>query len=251
MRSIVVGLLLALAAVAAFSSGAVAKKFRYSSGPKAPADSAVAVANPYLDPVVRTRGPKVPYTNLQLTEMVADSAVAASLASAPLESGMRVVIAPAAEHPLNFVIEESLLDRLSERGLEVTVRRSPVPDDSLALLYANSGDPLVEYTLASAKIAYIRLIGYLPGRVKIERQSFVQGSIAIREPSSGRVMWKNKMVLNFVDRFPRNQVSLVEDPRLPDLKDTPPSRNVDRLVEPVLVVAIIGGLVALFFQNRP
>jgi len=251
MRSTVAGLLLALAAIAALAPDAGAKTFRYSSGPKAPADSAVAVANPYLDPVVRSRGPKVPYTNLQITEMVADSAVAASLASAPLESGMRVVLAPAIDHPLNFVIEESLLDKLSARGVQVTVRHTPVPDDSLSAQFSQAGDPVLEYTLASAKISYIRLVGYLPGRVKIERQAFVQGSLSVREPSSGRVMWKNKMVLNFVDRFPRSKVSMVEDPRLPDLKDTPPDRNVDKLVEPVLVVAIVGGLVALFFQNRP
>jgi hypothetical protein len=251
MSSTVAGLLLTLAALAALAPGADAKKFRYASGPKAPADSAVAVANPYLDPVVSTRGPKVPYTNLQITEMVADSAVAASLASAPLEAGMRVVLAPAGDHPLNFVLEESMLDRLSARGLEVTVRRSPVPDDSLAALYASAGDPIVEYTLGSAKVTYIRLVGYLPGRVKIERQSLVQGSLGIRDPASGRVLWKNKLILNFVDRFPRNKVSLVEDPRLPELKDNVPNRNLGKLVEPVLVIAIVGGLVALFFQNRP
>jgi len=30
-----------------------------------------------------------------------------------------------------------------------------------------------------------------------------------------------------------------------------PERNLDKVVEPVLVVLIVGGLVALFFQNRP
>jgi hypothetical protein len=30
-----------------------------------------------------------------------------------------------------------------------------------------------------------------------------------------------------------------------------PQRNLDKVVEPVLVVLIVGGLVALFFQNRP
>ena len=56
---------------------------------------------------------------------------------------------------------------------------------------------------------------------------------------------------NFVDRFSRSQVALVEDAHFPDLKDQIPTRNLDKVAEPVIVVGIVGGLVALFFQNRP
>jgi len=44
---------------------------------------------------------------------------------------------------------------------------------------------------------------------------------------------------------------VIEDSHYPDLKDAIPGRNIDKLSEPVIVVAIVGGLVALFFQNRP
>lgn len=251
MRARLAGLLFAVLALGALATAADAKKFRYASGPKAPEDSTLSVANPYLDPVVRSRGPRVPYTNLQLAGFVADSAVSAGLASVPLESGMRIVLAPTQDHALNFLLEDALVDALTDRGLQVTVRRSPVPDDSLGTLYAGAGDPILEYTLASVKVTYLRLVGFLPGRVKIERQSLVQGTLGLREPSTGRVLWSNRMAQNFVDRFPRSQVSLVEDPRHAELKDTIPSRNVDKVFEPILVVAVVGGLVALFFQNRP
>jgi len=46
-------------------------------------------------------------------------------------------------------------------------------------------------------------------------------------------------------------VPLVEDPRYTDLKSEVPQRNVDKVVEPVIVVAVVAGLVGLFFQNRP
>lgn len=251
MRARLAGFLPAMLALAALAASADAKTFRYASGPKAPADSALAVANPYLEPIVRSRGPRVPYTNLQLAGFVADSAVGSGLSTAPLESGMRVVLAPALDHPLNFVLEDALLERLTERGVQVTVRRSPVPDDSLGTLFAGAGDPVLEYTLASVKTTYLRLVGFLPGRVKIERQSLVQGSLGLRDPASARVLWTNRMAQNFVDRFPRSQVSLVEDARHTELKDSVPDRNVDKVFEPVLVVAVVGGLVALFFQNRP
>lgn len=251
MRSRLARVLFVVLALGAFATAAEAKKFRYASGPKAPEDSALAVANPYLDPVVRSRGPRVPYTNLQLAGFVADSAVSAGLAGVPLEPGMRVVLAPTLDHPLNFVLEDALVEHLTDRGLQVTVRRTPVPDDSLATLFGGMGDPVLEYTAASVKVTYLRLVGFLPGRVKIERQLLVQGGLGLREPSTARVLWTNRLAHNFVDRFPRSQVSLVEDPRLAELKDTVPGRNADKVLEPVLVVAVVGGLVALFFQNRP
>lgn len=251
MRVRLAGILFAMLALGALATAADAKKFRYSSGPKPNEDSTLTVADPYLDPVVASRGPKVPYTNLQLTGFVADSAVAVALAPLPLESGVRVVLAPTHDHPLNFVIEAAMIERLTDRGLIVTVRRTPVPDDSLAVLFAQAGDPIVEYTLASAKITYLRLIGFLPGRVKIERQAIVEGTLGLREPTTGRVLWTNRMAQNFVDRFPKSQVNVVEDPRYPELKAPVPDRNADKVFEPVLVVAVIAGLVALFFQNRP
>jgi hypothetical protein len=234
-----------------FVPAAEAKKFRYSSGPKPPADSTLAVANAYLEPVVRTKGPRVPYTNLQLTQFVADTAVARALASAVVDSGTHAVLAPAHEHPLNFVLEHAMLKALARRGVDVTVRRSPIPDDSLKVLFGNPGDPVVEYTLGSAKVTYLRFVGMLPGRVKIERQSLITGSITLRDPNSSRVLWTGDLGQNFVDRFPRGQVPLVEEERYPDLKSEIPQRNLDKVVEPILVVVIVGGLVALFFQNRP
>jgi hypothetical protein len=230
---------------------AEAKKFRYSSGPKPPEDSTLAVANSYLEPVVRSKGPRVPYTNLQLTQFVADTAVARALATAVVDSGTHAVLAPAREHPLNFVLEHAMLKALARRGVDVTVRHTPIPDDSVKSLFGNPGDPIVEYTLGSAKITYLRFVGMLPGRVKIERQSLVTGSMSMRDPNTSRVLWTGDLGQNFVDRIPRSQVSLVEEERYPDLKAEIPERNLDKVLEPVLVVLIVGGLVALFFQNRP
>jgi hypothetical protein len=193
----------------------------------------------------------VPYTNLQLTQFVADTAVSRALASAVVDSGTHAVLAPAFAHPLNFVLEHAMLKALSRHGVDVTVRHEPIPDDSLRPLFGRPGDPIVEYSLGSAKVTYLRFIGLLPGRVKIERQALVTGSISMRDPNSSRVLWTGDIGQNFVDRFSRSQVALVEEERYPDLKSELPSRNVDKVLEPVIVVAVVGGLVALFFQNRP
>jgi hypothetical protein len=132
----------------------------------------------------------------------------------------------------------------------VSVRRSVVPDDSLASV-SPTGDPLLEYQLASARITYLRLVGWLPGRVQIERQGLAEGTLTLRDPRTATILWTQSASFNLVDQFPRNQLGLVEDPRFTELKGDAPGRSVDKVVEPIIVIAIVTGLVLLFFQNRP
>ena len=246
-----VRLCLALMLVLLPASGASARNYKYKGGPQAPADTALSVAQVEVEPIVRARGPRVPATNLQLVSLVANTAFDRALARAPVDSGAHVVLAPAESHPLNFVVEHAILLHLARRGVTATVRRSIVADDSLAMQGANPGDPLLEYQLGSARVTYLRLAGWLPGRVKIERQALIEGALTLRDPRSSLVLWTGQANYNLVDAFPKGQLPLVEDPRFTDLKTVAPTRNVEKVFEPIIVVAVVSGLVALFFQNRP
>jgi hypothetical protein len=227
-----------------------AKTFRYSSGPKAPADSMGWVAEADLQPLLSSQHPRVPFTNLQLTGLVADTAFARALRGAPLDAGTRVVLAPVESHPMNPLIERAILRQLARRGITAAVRRSVVPDDSLRTVSA-AGEPVLEYDVTTARVTYLRLVGFLPGRVKIERQALVEGGLVLRNPLNSDVMWSSDASFNLVDRFPKGRLSTVEDERFSELKGTPPDRNFEKVLEPIVVVLVVAGLVALFFQNRP
>ena len=246
------GLAVTLVGLWLLGSPAEAKKFKYAAGPKPGIDTTFTTAETEITPIVRPRGPRVPATNLQLVSLVANTAFSRALQPAPLDTGAHVVLAPAESHPLNFVVEHAVLRELSRRGVTATVRRTILVDDSLAV-YSPSGDPLLEYQLATARVSYLRLVGWLPfsGRVKIERQSLVEGALTLRDPRSANVLWSSGASYNLVDAFPSDRVSLVEDERYADLKSPVPTRNVGKVFEPVVVVAVVAGLVALFFQNRP
>ena len=247
-----VGVALAVLALLTLATVAEAKKHRYTGGPPPAADTVLTSAEPDLEPIIRPRGPRVPVTNLQLTSLVANTAFNRALGSAPIDSGSHVVLAPAQSHPLNFLIEHAVLRQLARRRVTATVRRSIIPDDSLAA-YSNPGDPVLEYELATARISYLRLVGFLPfsGRVKIERQALVEGTLTLRDPHTSNVMWVSDASFNLVDVFPKDKVAQVEDSRFTDLRAPVPTRNVDKVFEPIVVVAVVAGLVALFFQNRP
>jgi hypothetical protein len=246
------GLAAALVGLLVLGSPAEAKKFKYAAGPKPGIDTTFTTSETQITPIVRPRGPQVPATNLQLVSLVANTAFSRALQSAPIDTGAHVVLAPAESHPLNFVVEHAVLRELSRRGVTATVRRTILADDSLAA-YSPTGDPLLEYQLATARVSYLRLVGWLPfsGRVKIERQALVEGALTLRDSRSANVLWSSGASYNLLDAFRSDRVSLVEDDRHGGLKGTVPTRNVGKIFEPVIVVAVVSGLAALFFQNRP
>ncbi len=246
------GLLFAGAMASMLATPAAAKKFKYAAGPKAPEDTVLSVAQLEIEPVVSARGPRVPATNLQMTGLVANTAFERAMSDIPLGQGKEVIVAPGESHPLNFVVEHAVLRQLSKRGVVALVRRSVMPDDSVGIAVGSaSNHPVLDYQLASARVTYLRLRGWLPGRIKIERQTLVEGRLTLREPATSRVLWTGDATWNFVDAFPRQQLPLVEDARFTDLNGSVPERNLTRVFEPVIVVGVVAGLVALFFQNRP
>ncbi len=245
--------LLALVALAA--APAEAKKFRYAAGPKPATDTLLSVGQLELEPV-RERGPRMAPTNLQLVSLVANQAFERAMADVPLVKGQEVVLAPAESHPLNFAVEHAVLKQLSKRGVVTQVRRAPVVDDSLAAAShtgstATASPAVLDYQLASARVTYLRLRGWLPGRIKVERQALVEGRLTLRDPATSRVLWTGDASWNLIDMFPRSQLPLVEDDRFSDLKAAVPERGLNKVFEPVIVIGVVAGLVALFFQNRP
>ena len=118
MRRALAGLGVALALWGPIA--ATAKTYQYKGGPPAPPDTVLSTAQAEVEPIVRARGPRVPATNLQLVTMVANTAFARALASAPIDSGARVVLAPAESHPLNYVVEHAILLELGRDSVQVT-----------------------------------------------------------------------------------------------------------------------------------
>ncbi len=239
-----------LLAVSLCAPPAEAKKFRYGAGPKAQSDSlSVAEASPEV--VVASRKRREAPTNMGLLLLVSHQAVTKALAASPLQAGAHVVLAPVSVQPLNFALEYALLRELSDRKMISTVRREPIGDDSLAALASNPGTLLLEYQVATARVTYLGLRGTLPGRTKVERQASVQATLTLRDPANGSIHWVGEAEHNLIDLFPRSQQQLVEDPRYSDLQTPLPTRAWQHLTEPVVVVAIVAGLVWLFFENRP
>jgi len=59
-----------LVMLASLPAMAHAKTYRYAGGPQPQPDTTLSVAVPEIEEVVRSRGPKVPLTNLQMLTMV-------------------------------------------------------------------------------------------------------------------------------------------------------------------------------------
>src|SRR5258706_448335 len=177
---------LRLGALGALALPASAKKFKFAAGPKPPADTTLSVAEVDVEPIVRARGPRVPATNLQLLGLVANTAFDRALAKAPIDTGGRIIVAPTTLNALNFVVEHAILKHLAKRRVSVTMRRTPLPEDSTLAQLADPGQPVLEYVIGATRVTYLRLVGWLPGRVRIERQAQVEGQLVMRDPQTRR-----------------------------------------------------------------
>jgi len=76
-------------------------------------------------------------------------------------------------------------------------------------------------------------------------------ALTLRDPNTSAILWTREASYNLVDAFPRGRLGMVEDARFTELKAAIPTRTVDKAIEPIVVVGIVAGLIALFFQNRP
>ena len=56
---------------------------------------------------------------------------------------------------------------------------------------------------------------------------------------------------SYADVVPRSELPALEDPGRPELKGTVPVQGWTKAAEPILVGALVVGLVALFYTNRP
>ena len=168
---------------------AEAKKFRYSSGPKAARGlDAVGGRTPTSSPssARAVRGCRTRICSSP--QLVADSAaVARALGDRGRERARTSCWRRRASTRSTSSLEHALLNATvaPRRGRD----RAPLADARRQPRGRCSRAPAircVEYTLGSAKVIYLRLVGWLPGRVKIERQSLVPGTHRAARPRTAR-----------------------------------------------------------------
>lgn len=112
--------------------------------------------------------------------------------------------------------------------------------------------PVLRLRVEEARVDYPRLYrSGLFGGLHVERRALSRLSARLLRPESRAVYWVGVADTALADNVAKSEVRVLEDPSRPETRGTVPTQSWQKVVEPVLVVALIAGLVTLFYTNRP
>jgi hypothetical protein len=111
---------------------------------------------------------------------------------------------------------------------------------------------VLTYRVLESRVDYVRQFrSGLFGAQRIERRALTSVSLRLAAPGSEAVTWTATADSTVGDVVLKSDLPSLEDRARPETRPTPPSSSIKKVLEPVLVLALIAGLVALFYQNRP
>jgi hypothetical protein len=209
-------------------------------------------------------------TNMALLEKATSEAVDYLVQGLPSALKAPVYLRPAIQHPAVWMIENELGSELRNRGIQVVVSKSalPPPVSGSALTDTTSaGDSLetaaeampemtvesitLEYRITELGINYPRAWrGHLIGRKKVERNASVALHGRLIEDSSGKLLWSGEGSATAGDVVPASELLFLEGDGEPWQKGELPAGKIGGVVEPLVVAAIVAGLVYLFYSNK-
>ena len=161
------------------------------------------------------------------------------------EVGSKLLLLKAEEeHPGNWLLEDELVFYLLSSNYKVTLR-STEPNNNLpeswSLFYR-----IIEMSLNYPKI---ERKGFL-GKRMVTREAWLNLSFRLEDNATGKVLWTKRGKEERSDLIKRSMIKSVNNQSYPFLSPPLPDDPQSRFLEPALVVAVVGGLIYLFFANR-
>ncbi len=186
--------------------------------------------------------------NIEVMKLVTTQAIEEILARFPphLETP-RLVLAPYAKDEVYDFMTNVFSQTLTERGYKTfTAGRAKGQDQN------TQGQKLrLEYHALDFGLRYPKIYrSYLIGGKVVERRAKVKIVAKLLDPSDDSIVWIGESEKTYEDDFPFSMIDEVEAGKFEWVKPPRKNTNWGKLVEPVVVSAIIVGLIYLFFSNQ-
>jgi len=140
----------------------------------------------------------------------------------------------------NFLVENTLAAAMTAAGWRVTTR----PDSSSGMV--------LEYEVVDLGLSYTHSYrnAWL-GEKRVAREARARVFARLVDQGANKVLWADQAESRQSDEVAAKELPALEEKNPADyVKATLPPQRWNRLVEPVVVTAIIAGLIILFFSNQ-
>lgn len=148
------------------------------------------------------------------------------------------------EHPANWLLEDELIRYLLLSKYQVGLRSNEASEElpeSSSLFYR-----IIEMSLDYPKI---ERKGFF-GKRLVTRKASLNLSFRLEDNASGKVLWSKRGKDEKSDLIKKGMAGSLNNEIYPFLSPSLPEDTQSRFIEPALVVAVVGGLIYLFFANR-
>jgi len=211
-------------------------------------------------------------TNMALLEKALSSAVESLVKGMPVSNlNGPVLMAASGAHEADWVVQNLLGRRLREDGVTVVVT-GPRPGeppaardtvgavDTTAAGAAEASPPVLEpvpihltleHRITELRMEYPRAWRpHLVGRKMVERHAYASISVRVVDEKTGNLLWVGESKASQRDAVPVSEIVFLEGEGESWQKGQMPAGKLGGLIEPLVVAAIVGGLVYLFYSNK-
>ncbi|MBN1503712.1 MAG: hypothetical protein JW952_01475 [Candidatus Eisenbacteria bacterium] len=208
-------------------------------------------------------------TNMALLEKAISSAVESLVKGMPVSNlNGPVLMTPSGAHEADWMVQNILGARLREEGITIVVGgpkpakpaaaedTSRVADTTAALAPPETPEPVPIQLVLSHRITELRMEyprawrPHLVGRKMVERHAYAALSVRVVDENSGALLWVGESKASERDAVPVSEIVFLEGDGESWEKGQMPAGRLGGLIEPLVVAAIVGGLVYLFYSNK-
>ena len=179
-------------------------------------------------------------TNMDLVVGTVEQAVDQALAQLETQALARdqlLLVAPQGKHAATWLVDHLLAEGLLARGFAVTLDSSAAP----------AGTPRLSYRILDlGVIGRANLWGS-----QFHRESRASLVLQLSGSATGAPLdWQSEVAGHLADRVPKDRLPVLQDSAYDFAKVEVQRQSWGKFVEPVIVSAVLGGLIHLFFSNR-
>ena len=215
-------------------------------------------------------------TNMALLEKAISSAVESLVKGMPVSNlNGSVLMTVSGAHEADWMVQNVLGRRLREEGVKVVVSApepvgTPAASDTSQEAEASADtttaaatpappvslEPVPVQLVLSQQVTELSMEyprvwrPHLVGRKMVERHAYAAVSVRVVDERTGALLWVGDGKGSQRDAVPASELSFLEGKGQSWQKGALPPSRLGALIEPLVVAAIVGGLVYLFYSNK-
>ena len=182
-------------------------------------------------------------TNLDLLRIVVQETVQKAISDMPMVGDTTIiVITPETTHSADWMMKAVISETLTHRDFRVITDQIPKNHATI---------PRFLYLVVDLNVAYpARHRNYLIGATRITRVARARLSFQLIDGKTDKVLWMCEETASRTDSFLKEELLLVQSDLYPFAKAAVQEEDINRVLEPIIVSGVVGGLIYLFFSNR-